>query len=157
MLLEAGADIEARDTEQYSALECYRTADTYVSVKNPTALMRAAERHDEAIIQFLLANNANVNLADPETGITPLMLAVYNTARYQTVRDPEIARIAIKRKLPTIALLLIAKADVNALSKTEISVLTIAHRQGAEEIEHQLLAFGAKDPTGRCSCSCICM
>ena len=103
-----------------------------------TALMRAVERKDEALVRTLLSAGADVNAASRrpadlkpedfpslEFGETPLMVA------------------AAKGHLSLVQTLLAAGADVNAQGNNGMSALMLAAQNGKPLVSSALLSAGA--------------
>ena len=109
MLLNVGANVNAKDNV------------------GATVLMKSLKRHNPAIVRMLLNAGANVNDRDPETGLTPLMIAA-------NVGTPEV-----------VEMLLYAGANVNEKAgKYDFTPLIIAAMNNTDpEVTRVLLRAGA--------------
>ena len=136
MLIEAGADVNAKDRDGKTVLMCAATtiyteiaqlliaagADVNASdMYGRTALMEAANRGTE-IVQLLIDANANVNASDNQ-GITALMLTDSFTGTAQ--------------------LLIAAGANVNARSNGGRTALIRAAKNNYTKMVQLLIAAGA--------------
>ncbi|XP_022257252.1 protein TANC2-like [Limulus polyphemus] len=97
------------------------------------------------------------NVYNPNVKVSRLLLlagANSNSRTNQLEETPLIVAAAHQGHIGVVSLLLEFGADINAVTSTGLSPLSIASKQGCLEIVHLLLAKGAKinqmDKTGRC-------
>lgn len=106
----------------------------YFAPEGPTPLVVAARRGDVEMVRLLLQYKANPSLADGFICATPLMAAIpdQRSGRQQD---------------EMLAVLIDARADVNAITQTGLCAINLAVFQGNLGCTRMLLAHGA-DPNG---------
>ena len=126
--------------------------------RGDTALMGVSRRGDERIVDILLANQANTNVADKQRGYTPLRLAaennhrrivkklIANKAKLDTVDilgDTALIRASLRGNVGLVQDLIDAGADLNIAGAGGMTALMWAVYWEEKETAQALLAGGA--------------
>ena len=106
-----------------------------------TALMAAAKDNDFEIVRILLEKGADVNAADND-GRTALMWVV----RKRMSSYEELSPYLQKSRKEIVEILLENGADINAKDKDGETALTLARKNGHEEIVKLFEKAGAESP-----------
>ena len=143
MLLEAGANANAqlKLAPPFRNIGNDRGLDGLLTT-GATPLLRAAKALDAPAIRLLLANGANLSLAN-NRGVTPLMAAAGLGSVDADTRGFYLTDDVQQRSIESLTLLLKAGGDINARDARGLTPLHEAARWGWNDVVQFLVANGA--------------